>query len=120
MKESDQYLKIVEWSEKDQCYIGSCPCLFYGGCHGDNEAKVYKQLCKIVEENIVLYREDGKALPSGIASKKYSGKFMLRAGQELHQVLAIQALQAGESLNNFCVKILNKSTIHNKHSTSKG
>jgi predicted HicB family RNase H-like nuclease len=118
MKESDQYLKIVEWSEKDKCYIGSCPGLFYGGCHGDNEAKVYKELCKIVEENIALYKEDGKALPPGIASKKYSGKFMLRAGQELHQVLAIKALQTGESLNNFCVKILNKSIIHSKHSSN--
>lgn len=34
MKESDYYLKIVEWSEEDQCYIGYCPGLFLGGCHG--------------------------------------------------------------------------------------
>ncbi len=25
MKVSDQYLKIVEWSEEDQCYVGTCP-----------------------------------------------------------------------------------------------
>jgi hypothetical protein len=56
MKNSDRYLKIVEWSEEDQCYVGTCPGLFYGGCHGDNEAKVYKELCEIVEEN-------GKPLP---------------------------------------------------------
>jgi predicted RNase H-like HicB family nuclease len=63
MKESDNYLKLVEWSEEDQCYIGSCPELFYGGCHGDDKAKVYIELCQIVEENINLYREDGKPLP---------------------------------------------------------
>jgi len=34
MKNSDRYLKIVEWSEEDQCYVGTCPGLFYGGCHG--------------------------------------------------------------------------------------
>lgn len=28
MKDSDKYLKIVEWSEKDQCYIGTSPGLF--------------------------------------------------------------------------------------------
>ena len=55
MKNSDRYLKIVEWSEEDQCYVGTCPGLFYGGCHGDNEAEVYKELCEIVEENIALY-----------------------------------------------------------------
>src|SRR5437868_947874 len=32
MKESARYLKIVEWSDKDQCFVGSCPGLFYGGC----------------------------------------------------------------------------------------
>ena len=52
MKNSDLYLKIVEWSEEDQCYVGTCPGLFYGGCHGDNEAEVYKELCKVVDENI--------------------------------------------------------------------
>ena len=32
MKISDRYLKIVEWSEEDQCYVSTCPGLFYGGC----------------------------------------------------------------------------------------
>jgi hypothetical protein len=45
MKKSDQYLKVVEWSEEDQCYVGTCPTLMLGGIHGDNEAKVYKDLC---------------------------------------------------------------------------
>ena len=31
MRLSDQYLKIVEWSEEDQCYIGHCPNLMLGG-----------------------------------------------------------------------------------------
>jgi hypothetical protein len=37
MSRGDKYLKIVEWSEEDQCFIGSCPELFYGGCHGNRE-----------------------------------------------------------------------------------
>jgi predicted HicB family RNase H-like nuclease len=43
------------------------------------------------------------------AGKKYSGKFQLRLGSELHQALAIRAMQTGDSLNNFCVKSLKKS-----------
>ena len=76
MKDSDRYLKIIEWSEEDQCYVGTCPGLFYGGCHGDNEAYVYKELCGIVEENIVLYKETCKTLPPETAGKEYSGKFL--------------------------------------------
>ena len=69
MKDSDRYLKIVEWSEEDQCYVGTCPELFSGGCHGDNEAEVYKELCEIVEENIALYKEDDKPFPSKTAGR---------------------------------------------------
>ena len=111
MKESDKYLKIVEWSEEDQCYIGSCPGLFFGGCHGNDEAKVYRELCRIVEENIALYKEDGKPLPPETAGKKYSGKFLLRTGKDLHYALSIRALQAGESLNNYCLNILKKVVL---------
>ena len=52
MKERDRYLKIVEWSEEDQCYIGSVPGWIGKCCHGDNEEKVYrKKLCQIVDES---------------------------------------------------------------------
>ena len=41
MKDSDRYLKIVEWSEEDQAYVGSAPGLIYGGCHGADEREVF-------------------------------------------------------------------------------
>jgi predicted RNase H-like HicB family nuclease len=63
MKESARYLKIVEWSDADQCFIGSCPDLFYGGCHGDDEKAVFAELCDIVSEVIALYKQEGKPLP---------------------------------------------------------
>ena len=63
MKDSAKYAKIVEWSEEDQCYVGSAPGLVIGGCHGDDEQQVFAELCQIVEEAIELYRQDHKALP---------------------------------------------------------
>lgn len=30
MKDSARYAKIVEWSEEDNCYVGSCPGLIFG------------------------------------------------------------------------------------------
>ena len=52
MKTNSRYEKIVEWSEEDQCYVGRCPRLFYGGCHGDEEEQVFMELCRIVEDTI--------------------------------------------------------------------
>ena len=109
-KESDKYLKIVEWSEEDQCYIGTCPGLMLGGVHGSNEAKVYAELCDVVDEWIKLYKKDKAPLPEETANKEYSGKFVLRPGKKLHKRLAIAALRKGESLNNFCTKLLKSKT----------
>ena len=74
MKASAQYVKIVEWSDEDRCYVGSCPGLFYGGCHGQDEQKVFAELCRIVEETIDLYRREGKPLPPPTSGKDYANR----------------------------------------------
>ena len=74
MKDSARYVKIVEWSEEDQCYIGTSPGLMNGGCHGDDEKAVFAELCDIVEEVIELYRKDGKPLPPPTAGNGRAGE----------------------------------------------
>ena len=74
MKESARYVKIVEWSEEDGCYVGSSPGLFYGGCHGDDEQQVFEELCRVVEETIDLYRQDGKPLPPPTSGRDFANK----------------------------------------------
>lgn len=71
MNEEARYVKVVEWSEQDRCFIGSCPELFYGGCHGDNEHEVFDELCHIIEETINLYRQDDKPLPSPLSGREF-------------------------------------------------
>jgi len=63
MKDSARFVKIVEWSEEDHCYVGSAPGLVLGGCHGDDELAVFAELCQIVEEAIEIYRADNIPLP---------------------------------------------------------
>ena len=111
MKTSNHYLKIVEWSEEDQCYVGTCPGLMLGGIHGEDEAKVYKELCQAVEEWIEIYQEDKEPLPESTAGKEYSGKFVVRVGRDLHKALAIDALRHGESLNSYCVNKLREDRL---------
>jgi predicted RNase H-like HicB family nuclease len=71
-----RYVKIVEWSDEDGCFVGSCPGLFYGGCHGDDEKAVFAELCEIVEETIQLYAKDGKPLPPATSGKDYANKML--------------------------------------------
>ena len=74
MKESARYAKIVEWSEEDQCFVGSAPGLVYGGCHGDDEKDVFSELCQIVEEAISFYVEDGKPLPAATCGRDFANR----------------------------------------------
>ena len=110
MKKSDKYLKIVEWSKEDNCYIGSVPGWLDQCCHGDNEAKVYKELCVIVDEWIEVYKKESMDLPKA-TNKEYSGKFVLRTTPEIHKALAVSALKEGASLNNYVVKKLKRNLV---------
>jgi predicted RNase H-like HicB family nuclease len=74
MKDSARYAKIVEWSDEDQTYVGSCPGLLLGGCHGDDERLVFDELCEIVEEVLALYHEDGRPLPPPTSGRDLANK----------------------------------------------
>ena len=63
MNDSARYLKIVEWSDEDQCFIGQCPGIIGPCCHGEDEKKVYSDLCEIVEEWLTLWKTEGKPMP---------------------------------------------------------
>ena len=74
MNESAKYAKIVEWSDEDQCYVGSAPGLIYGGCHGGDEKAVFDELCQVVEEVIALYHKDGRPLPPATSGRDFANK----------------------------------------------
>lgn len=76
MKESAYYVKIVEWSDEDNCFVGQCPGVIGPCCHGDDETKVYAELCQIVEEWIETMKKDGKPLPLYTAGKNAAGKIL--------------------------------------------
>jgi predicted RNase H-like HicB family nuclease len=71
MNKGDKYVKLIEWSEEDSCFIGSCPELLYGGCHGSDAKSVFAELCEIIEETIHTYEQDGKALPPAMSGREF-------------------------------------------------
>ena len=62
MNESARYIKIVEWSDEDQCFVGQCSGIIGPCCHGTDEAQVYAELCQIVDEWIETMKKDGKTI----------------------------------------------------------
>lgn len=102
MKKSAAYLKVVEWSDEDNCYVGSAPPLIGPCCHGRDEAAVYRKLCRIVDEWIAIHEADGRPLPPPTfpVGKRYSGRFVVRIDPALHKALVLRSVQARTSLNS--------------------
>ena len=64
MKADDRYLRFVRWSDEDQCYIGYCPGLYFGGvCHREQEEQAYADLCAIIRDEIAHRLAKGEILP---------------------------------------------------------
>ena len=67
MTKGAKYTKIVEWSDEDNFFIGSCPQLMYGGSYGEDAKQVFAELCELVEEAIETLEEAGKPLPQPLS-----------------------------------------------------
>jgi len=76
VKASARYVKVVEWSDEDQCFVGQCPGIIGPCCHGDDEAQVYAELCQIVEEWIALIQQEGQPLPPPTAGRQLAEKIL--------------------------------------------
>lgn len=109
IKIKNSYLKIVEWSEEDKCFVGTAPGFILGGVHGNNQRKVFDALCRAVDEAVVLLKKEGKPIPPQAIKNEYSGKIALRITPEMHRSLAIKAIQCGESVNKYIEETLSKN-----------
>ena len=53
----------------------------------------------IVAEAVTDMQASGEPVPEPIATRRYSGRFMVRIPPELHRRLTLEAAEAGVSLN---------------------
>ena len=95
----DRYTYRVTWSEDDKEYVGLCAEFPSLSWLARTPEAALKGIRKIVAETVKDMLERGEAVPEPIASRHYSGKFMVRVPPEVHRNLAIRAAEAGVSLN---------------------
>jgi predicted HicB family RNase H-like nuclease len=96
---NDRYTYRVTWSEGDQEYVGLCaefPSLSWLASIPEAALKGIRQVVANVVKDM---QEAGEEPPEPLASKHYSGKFMVRVPPEVHRDLALKAAEAGVSLN---------------------
>lgn len=97
--ENDRYTYRVTWSEEDQEYVGLCaefPSLSWLAGSQEETLKGIRQVTAEVVEDMRL---NGEPIPEPLALKPFSGKFLVRVPPDIHRRLALEAAEAGVSLN---------------------
>jgi predicted HicB family RNase H-like nuclease len=98
-KKNDKYTYRVTWSEDDAEYVGLCAEFTSLSWLAQTPEAALKGIRKLVYEVISDMLSNDESVPEPIATKHFSGKFMVRVPPDVHRELAIQAAEAGVSLN---------------------
>jgi len=96
---NDRYTYRVTWSEDDNEYVGLCAEFPSLSWLARTPEAALKGIRKAVADIVLDMEDSGEAVPKPIASRPFSGKFMVRVPPDIHRKLAVQAAEAGVSLN---------------------
>jgi predicted HicB family RNase H-like nuclease len=97
----DFYTYRVTWSEEDQEFVGLCAEFPSLSWLAKKPETALKGIRKVVEDTLIDMQQTGEKIPEPIATKKFSGRFMVRIPPEIHRELSIKAAESGVSLNRF-------------------
>ena len=99
MLKNDRYTYRVTWSEEDEEYVGLCveyPSLSW---LAPTPQEALSGIRQVVADMVSDMEANEETVPEPIALRRYSGKFTVRIPPDLHRRLALEAAEAGISLN---------------------
>ena len=96
---NDRYTYRVTWSEEDHEYVGLCAEFPSLSWLASTPEATLRGIREVVGEVVADLEAKGEVVPEPIATKQYSGKFLVRVPPELHRRLVLEAAEAGVSLN---------------------
>ncbi len=98
-KKNDHYTYRVTWSEEDQEYVGLCAEFPSLSWLASSPEAALRGIRKVVAQAVKDMHASGETVPEALALRHFSGKFMVRVPPEVHRQLAVEAAEAGVSLN---------------------
>jgi len=107
--DASHYAYRVMWSQEDDEFVATCiefPSLSW---LAESQIEALSGLDSLVAEVIADLASSDEPIPLPIADRRYSGRFNLRIEERLHRELALEAADAGVSLNQYVVRRLSES-----------
>ena len=105
---NDRYTYRVTWSEDDGEYVGLCAEFPSLSWLAKSPEAALRGIRKAVADVVKDIRRSGEPIPQPFSCKNYSGKFVVRVPPDTHRRLAIEAAEAGVSLNRLASAKLNQ------------
>ena len=102
----DRYTYRVAWSEEEQEFMGLCAEFALLSHFDETPEKALVGIRDLVAFSVDWLREEGKPVPEPLSTRKYSGTITLRIPPDTHRALAMDAAEAGVSMNRLAAERL--------------
>ena len=102
----DLYTYRVVWSDDDGMFIGLCAELPFLSHLDDTADGAFSGIRDVASTALEILQEDNDPLPEPLSTRKYSGVVTVRVPPETHRALALDAAEAGVSLNRLAAERL--------------
>ena len=99
IKNQDHYTYRVSWSEEDGEHVGLCTEFPSLSWLAKTPESALRGIRRVVANVVADMKANGEAVPAPLATRKYSGKILVRVPPEVHRNLAIEAAEEHISLN---------------------
>jgi predicted HicB family RNase H-like nuclease len=96
---NERYTYRITWSEEDEEYVGLCAEFPGLSWLVSTPEEALAGIRAVVADVITDMRSTGEVIPEPLATKRFSGRFMVRIPPEVHRRLVLEAAEAGISLN---------------------
>ena len=96
---NNHYTFRVTWSSEDREFVGLCAEFPLLSWLSTSQEEAFSGIRELVSDCVADMQSNNEQVPEPMADRSYSGKFMVRVPPETHRSLAVEAAEAGVSLN---------------------
>lgn len=104
--EVSHYTYRVAWSAEDGEFVATClefPSLSW---LAPTQIEALQGLEDLLQDVLSDMESAGEQIPAPMSERRFSGKFLVRVGEELHRDLVMHAAEQQMSLNQYVVRKL--------------
>lgn len=99
MRNPREYTYRVFWSEEDGAFVSSALEFPSLSNIADNQEEALRGMVELIREVLSIISEEGREPPEPLGTRRFSGHLSLRISPEEHRRVAMEAAEAGVSIN---------------------